>query len=276
MKLQIFNELTTEEQIVEIEKASEVYNGMIVDMDDADERRDVKAKASEINNILKKLDRKRIDIAKDYKKQVDLEAGVIVSRLEAANKPLTSLIDQYNVERAKILKLEKEAEAKRKLIIQIKKDHEEALNLNIQFDIDKAEEEKARIIYEENLKKEAIKESELKAKRDLELAEQKRIDDVKKAEQALIDAEAKRVKDIENALQAEREQALKVKLEEDRKAKELKEAEAKRMADVAHKTSIKTQTKLALMEKANISEEDAINIVKAICKNEIETLTIKF
>lgn len=276
MKLQIFNELTTEEQIVEIEKASEIYNGMIVDMDDADERRDVKSKASEINNILKKLDRKRIDIAKDYKKQVDLEAGVIVSRLEAANKPLTSLIEQYNVERAKILKLEKEAEAKRKLIIQIKKDHEEALVLNTQFDIDKAEAEKSRIIYEENLKKEAIKEAELKAKKDLELAEQKRIDDMKKAEQALIDAEAKRVKDIELALQSEREQALKVKLEEERKAKELKEAEAKRMADVAHKTSIKTQTKLALMEKANISEEDAINIVKAICKNEIETLTIKF
>lgn len=91
----LFKDITTEEAVSEIEKQSEQYKGLVVDMSDPKERKKVKESASLINDILKKLDRARIDKTKEYRERVESEAASIRERLETANAPLTSLIDDY-------------------------------------------------------------------------------------------------------------------------------------------------------------------------------------
>ena len=109
MEIAIFKELTTEESLQEIEKQSEQYKGLVVDMNDAKERKKVKDSASTINDILKRLDRSRIDKKKEFTAQVESEAAAIRERLEAANLPLTSLIDAHKEQE----RLKREAEKAR-------------------------------------------------------------------------------------------------------------------------------------------------------------------
>ena len=70
----IFTELTTEQKLADIEKQSKQYEGLVVDMNLPAERKKVKESASLINDMLKTLDRARIDKAKDYKSKVEAEA----------------------------------------------------------------------------------------------------------------------------------------------------------------------------------------------------------
>jgi hypothetical protein len=108
----IFKELTTEEKLTEIEKQSEKFQGLVVDMNVDSQRKEVKESAKVINGILKKVDRFRIDEKAAYAAKVEAEAAHIKSRLETANAPLTNLIDGYNEERKRILEAEKERAAK--------------------------------------------------------------------------------------------------------------------------------------------------------------------
>jgi len=104
----IFKDLTTEEKLQEIEKQSEKYKGLIVDMNKPAERKKVKDSASLINGILKTIDRARIDKSKDFKSQVEAEAELIRVRLEIANEPLTALIDAHAEEQRIIREAEKQ------------------------------------------------------------------------------------------------------------------------------------------------------------------------
>jgi hypothetical protein len=103
----IFKELTTNESLIEIELQSKKFVGLTVDMDDAKERKKVKDSAQLISDILKRVDRARIDHSKDYKAKVEAEATMIVDRLSVANKPLTDLTDAYTAKRKQILDAEK-------------------------------------------------------------------------------------------------------------------------------------------------------------------------
>tara|TARA_R110000772_G_scaffold267206_1_gene390708 strand:- start:80 stop:1087 length:1008 start_codon:yes stop_codon:yes gene_type:complete len=107
----IFKALTTNEALVEIELQSKQFVGLSVDMDDPKERKKVKDSAQFISDILKKVDRARIDHSKDYKAKVEAEAAMIIDRLAAANKPLTNLTDAYTAKRKKILDAEKARQA---------------------------------------------------------------------------------------------------------------------------------------------------------------------
>lgn len=107
MKIAIFKDMTTDEKIAEIEEQSKKYQGLIVDMNNDKERKKVKESASLINDILKKLDRSRIDKKKAYADEVEAEAESIRTRLEKANEPLTKLIDAHKEEQRKIRELEK-------------------------------------------------------------------------------------------------------------------------------------------------------------------------
>jgi hypothetical protein len=103
----IFKELTTNESLIEIELQSKKFVGLTVDMDDAKERKKVKDSAQLISDILKRVDRARIEHSKDYKAKVEAEATMIVDRLSVANKPLTDLTDAYTAKRKQILDAEK-------------------------------------------------------------------------------------------------------------------------------------------------------------------------
>lgn len=207
-KLVLFNDLTTDEKLAQLEAEGEKYQGLYVDMDNKEERKFVKDQASYVNDLLKKLDRKRIDLAKDYKKAVEAEAKEVRLRLEKANSPFTALIDEWNEKRAKILAEEKRIQAEKELAEQIERDHEEALQLNRLWDLEAKE-------------REAQREAERKAQeeREKQIAEQA-------AKQALIDAE--------NARQAQ------LQREEN--------ARLKREADTEHKKKINNAILSVLVE----------------------------
>jgi len=196
--LVLFSDLTTDEKLAQLEAEGEKYQGLYVDMSDKDQRKFVKEQASFVNDLLKKLDRKRIDLSKQYKAQVEAEAKEIKLRLEKANSPFTALIDEWNEERKRILDEEKRIQSEKELAEQIGRDHEEALQLNRLWDLEVKE-------------REAQREAERKAQeeREKQIAEQA-------AKQALIDAE--------NARQAQLQQE--------------ENARLKREADTEHKKQI--------------------------------------
>lgn len=103
----IFKDLTTEEKLQEIESQSEQYQGLVVDMDKPAERKKVKESAAFVKDLLKKVDRKRIDTKKEYAAQVEQEAALITGRLETAIEPLTQLIDNHAEQQRLIREAEK-------------------------------------------------------------------------------------------------------------------------------------------------------------------------
>lgn len=189
-KLVLFNDLTTDEKLAQLEAEGEKYQGLYVDMDNKEERKFVKDQASYVNDLLKKLDRKRIDLAKDYKKRVEEEAKEIRTRLEKANSPFTALIDEWNENRAKILAEEKRIQAEKELAEQIERDHEEALQLNRLWDLEAKEreaqreaEKQAQIQREKDIAEQARKQALIDAE-NAKLAEQQRIEDERKQREA--------------------------------------------------------------------------------------------
>lgn len=189
--LVLFSDLTTDEKLAQLEAEGEKYQGLYVDMADKEQRKFVKDQAGFVNDLLKKLDRKRIDLSKRYKAQVEAEAKEIKLRLEKANSPFTALIDEWNAERKRILDEEKRIQAEKELSEQIERDHEEALQLNRLWDLESKE-------------REARREGERKAQeeREKQIAEQA-------AKQALIDAEDAR------QAQLQREENARLKREAD-------------------------------------------------------------
>lgn len=189
-KLVLFNDLTTDEKLAQLEAEGEKYQGLYVDMDDKEQRKFVKDQASYVNDLLKKLERKRIDLAKDYKKAVEAEAKEVRTRLEKANSPLTALIDEWNEKRAKILAEEKRIQAEKELAEQIERDHEEALQLNRLWDLEAKEreaqreaEKQAQIQREKDIAEQASKQALIDAE-NAKLAEQQRIEDERKQREA--------------------------------------------------------------------------------------------
>ena len=213
--LVLFSGLTTDEKLAQLEAEGEKYQGLYVDMAKNDERKFVKEQAAVINELLKKLDRKRIDLSKQYKAQVEAEAKEIKLRLEKANSPFTALIDEWNAERKRILDEEKRIQAEKELAEQIEREHEEALQLNRLWDLEAKE-------------REAQRESERKAQaeREKQIAEQA-------AKQALIDAD--------NARQAQ------LQREEN--------ARLKREADTEHKKQINNAILSVLVENGIAEDE---------------------
>ena len=189
--LVLFSDLTTDEKLSQLEAEGEKYQGLYVDMADKEQRKFVKDQASFVNDLLKKLDRKRIDLSKQYKSKVEAEAKEIKLRLEKANSPFTALIEEWNAERKRILDEEKRVQAEIELQAQIESDHDEAIQLNRLWDLEEVERERQREIERQN-----------QAEREKQIAEQA-------AKQALINAE--------NARQAQlqREESERLKREAD-------------------------------------------------------------
>jgi hypothetical protein len=139
MNIEIFKSLTTDDAIKQLEAEGEKYTGLFVDMSDKEARKYVKDQAVVISDLIKKVDRKRIDESKRYKAKVETEAKSIIDRLKIANEPYTLLIDAHKAERAKILADEKRVIELRAAMLQKEDDHEMALLINKTFEYDKAE-----------------------------------------------------------------------------------------------------------------------------------------
>jgi hypothetical protein len=127
MDIVLFSSITTEQALRQLELEGEKYAGLYVDMNVPEERKYVKDNAALINDLLKNLDRARIDKSKAYKASVEAEAKGIRERLEAANQPFTMLIDAHKHERAEILAAQKAKDDAKALALQVEADHEHAL-----------------------------------------------------------------------------------------------------------------------------------------------------
>ena len=127
MNITLFKEITTEEALRELESDGKKYTGLYVDMADKDQRKYVKDSAAHISGLLKKVDRFRIDSSKDYKAKIESEADAIKTRLEHANAPFSSLIDEHNEKRKIILAKQKAREEAEAAAIQKESDHEFAI-----------------------------------------------------------------------------------------------------------------------------------------------------
>lgn len=170
MEIAIFNDLTTEGSIQELEADGKKYQGLYVDMNNKDERKYVKEQALKINDLIKRIDRKRIDESKIYKAKVEKEASSIIGRLKVANEPYTLLIDAHKAERAKILADEKRVIELKVLAAKIEDDHEMALLMNKTFEFDREQELKAKAEHEKQL----ANEREEYAAEQVKLAEQRK------------------------------------------------------------------------------------------------------
>jgi len=178
MSIVLFSEITTEKYLAELEDQSKKYHeGLYADMSDAPQRKHVKDSAAHINDLLKKLDRARIDKKKEYSAKVEKEAGAIRIRLEKANSPFTKLIDEWNDKRAEILAEEKRAREAKELAGQIEKDHDYALLLDAQMVAERMQREKEKAEHEQKLKDDAAAKAVEDHKLEIEREEKRRINE---------------------------------------------------------------------------------------------------
>ena len=151
MEIAIFESVVIESALIELEAESKKYDGLYVDMNNAPERKYVKDKAALIAGLKKKVDRVRIDSAKDYKCEVESQALAIQTRLDDANSNFQVLIDDYAAERKVIIDAEK---ARKQAILdaaQLENDHELGLLMNQSYVADRAEALRLQVEQEKRL-----------------------------------------------------------------------------------------------------------------------------
>ena len=134
MDISIFNDITTEDQLQLIEVESSSYQGLYVEMNDIKQRGYVKAKAKTITDCIKAIEKAKKNKISKFKVDISGVANTLIKRLEDANKPFSSLLDEYNTERAKELLAEKARVKAIKDAQQLENDHELALLMNDKHD----------------------------------------------------------------------------------------------------------------------------------------------
>lgn len=300
----IFTDLTTEDALQSIEAEAKKYDGLYVDMNDKKQRKYVKDSAASINDLLKKIERARIDKSKEYKFQVEAEAKLIKERLEAANSPFSDLIKGYNEERAKILAEEKRIEQEKLDALQYGRDYDEAGQLNRLFDLElkeseaKAREEAAakvereKIIAEEAAAKAREEAAQMMIKQQEEAAalivknQQESEAREAAAKQAVIDAENKAKLEAEQAAAKLKAQAEKAEIDKQnaikqeaariQAKKDAEEAETKkREANKAHKKKINNEAMQAFIN-GGMTEECAKLAVTLLAKRSINHCQINY
>ncbi len=236
MEVAIFESVIIDDALIELEAEGKKYQGLYVEMNNAPERKYVKDKAALIAGLKKKVDRVRIDTAKAYKVEVEKQAAAIHARLDEANAPFQDLINDYNIERKKVLDAEKERKAQIERDIQLEADHELALLMNKTWAYDREQ----LLIEEQRIEAERLAEREEYAAEQVKLAEQRQIEQQKQDEQKRIDEE--------NA----------------------------RLANIEHLKNVNNKALIDLQAFSGISEKQAKAVVTAIAKKQITNITINY
>lgn len=272
MNVAIFKDLTTEDHLSEIEKESEKYNGLFVDMEDKKQRKFVKEKASFIGDLLKKLDRARIDKKKEYAASVEHEADNIKERLENANLPFTALIDEHKKKRAAILAAEKAKQDAIDAALKLEEDHELALMMDKSIAFDRAEKLRLQKEHEEKIAAQAREQAEQERIKAEERAEQAERDRILAEEQAKRDAvEAEKQAKIMAEQAAERAKQAEIERQAQEKAAQ-EEAKRKLEANKRHVGMIRGKIKDEIMLSSGIDEAAAKKIVIALCHSDFVTI----
>lgn len=247
MNIEIFKGLSVEDHLKQIEENADCYDLSDIDMNKKDDRAFIKGEASDVKKLIDKINRKRIDVKKEYGDKVEKEAKYIIDRLSGAASEFTVLIDAYNAERKVILDAEK---ARKQAILDAEQkelDHETAIL-----------EDKARAF-------EKVGQARLQKERDEQLLKQAEED--KKI--ALQQAEERRLADIEKAKQ----DAI--------KQQEIKEDQARRQQilreqNETHRKSVNLNVVNALIAECGIDRATAIKVVTAAMNDKLNNLIINY
>lgn len=301
------------DQIEEIlAKVEREVMSFVPDVNTAKGRKEIASLAYRVSQTKSYLDGLGKDLVAELKevpKLIDANRKTVRDRLDALRDKARQPYTDWEAEQDRIKAEEDARIAAEKLAAQIESDHEIALLLNDKFDRDaaeaKAEAERQRIAYEEELKRQAVEqariEAEQKAQQERDAAAQRERDLQAKAEQERLeriaaqeraDREAKEARE-----KADREKQKAIELEQ-RKAKEeadriKREAEAKeanriaeekriadeaaaRAADKEHRKTINNSAKADLIASAGLTEEQAIAVITAIAKGTISAVTITY
>lgn len=253
-------------------------------------------------------------------KQIDESRRLVRERLDALKDEVRRPLTEWEAEQERI-KAEEAMNAKHEEALamnaafdlqrsaKIEADHEMALLMNEKFDRDaveaKAEKERKRIAYEEELKRlaenaarlameqEAQREREESAHREAvlkaqaEQAERDRIEAEQRAEREKKEAAEKAERDKQQAIAEEQrkahEEAERIKRENEQKEqarlaeeKRIKDEEARRAADENHRKVIGTSVVNGLIAHAGLSREDAIAAFVALKENLIPHVNINY
>lgn len=286
MKTVLFSHIATSDYLADLQVEADKYDGLYVDMANKEQRAYVKDKATLIAGLLKKVDRARIDLSRDFKQAVEKEAAEIRDRLETANKPFTLLIDTWTEERKKILAEKKAIEDAAVLKVQIEIDHESALGMERLIILEAAESERLKKEHDEKIRQQeeyrlkiqhdkAIEDEHLKAEAQAlsvkiaaDRAEKRAKDQIEKAERAAKEATEKAEREAE--AKAERVERERVAVETDKI-----NAQRAREANIEHKRTINRET-LDSMIGNGVVPEDAQAIIKLIAQGKIANVTINY
>jgi hypothetical protein len=296
-EIKIFQSITTEDALQELEAESKTYEGLYVDMENAPERRYVKDKAVLISGMLKKLDRARIDETKKFKMLVEVEATGIKDRLEEANKPFTLLIDGHKAKRAKEIAIKKLMEEQREAAAQKLIDHDNAIMEDKVRTFEIAEAKHRQEEINRQLKEEGAKEAREKAERDaqdaVDAAERQAVEAGEREERAKQEAqEAIHRAEIEAIKTKEREElalrqakydaelaAENARKEEIERQKQIEAhalaEQAKRESDQDHKRQVNNAI-LRVLIGSGLSENHAMTVIKLTARNRLPNMQINY
>ncbi|QCJ70905.1 hypothetical protein C9446_14220 [Providencia heimbachae] len=256
--------------------------------------------AAELKEIPKKIDAARAE----FKKELDTLASEI-------KKPADDWViaeEERIVEEEQKKKAEEERVKAEELARIMPYLHAEALEMNAEHDKliaeAKAEAERKRIAYEDELKRQAAEqaklEAELKAKQEKEAAELKakqeieaatkrereakeaqeraereKLEAIQRAEQAAKDAKEKAEREKLAAIEAERKKQADIEAERLAEEERKRQEDVKRQANKKHQKEINNQAMQDLID-AGIPEECAKSCIIAIAKNLVSNVKIHY
>lgn len=184
---------------------------------------------------------------------------------EEVRKPLTDFEEE---ERRKVMAQIAKEKAEREELERIEREERERIEAERLAEI---ETERAAMAAERAIieaEKTAI-EAQKAAIEQAEREEREAVLKIERLEREKLENEEREKQAVLRAVEAERDR---VRIEEEREAA----IEANRVKNVAHQTAIKKAAKLSLMTECELTEQQAILIVKKICAGAIENIFLNF
>ena len=255
-------------------------------------------KVAQSKTLLDKMGKELADGLNAQLKPINAERKTARDQLDALSKKVRKPLTDWENEQARIKAEElAKAEAERQAAI-MELAHAEALLENYEFntkrDADKIEADRAeseRVANEaikkeqreEEIRKEAVIElerekEELKA--EAAKAERNRLASVEQARKIFAENEKAKVEAAEKAVRDARDAAEKARLAEVKRQEESIQREKDRQEaaarDKAHAAKINRAARDFLISKCELSAKDATKVVKAIVRNQMPAVTIKY
>lgn len=318
--LDVFKSSNSVEDI--IRKVEQEVNSFIPDVSTAKGRKEIASlayKVAQSKTYLDGLGKDLVAELKEIPKLIDANRRTVRERFDTLRDKVRQPLAEWEAEQERIEAekqmlawheeaLEMNTAFDKALAERFESDHEIALLMNEKFDRDlaeaKAEAERQRIAYEDELKRQAVEQAkleaerkaqqekeaaELKAKQEIEAAtkrereakeaqeraEREKLEAIQRAEQAAKDAKEKAEREKLAAIEAERKKQADIEAERLAEEERKRQEDVKRQANKKHQKEINNQAMQDLID-AGIPEECAKSCIIAIAKNLVSNVKIHY